>query len=175
MSFPDKSNNPTNPPNPPRAPPPIKPDPLAKPYVGPNQFKVDVSHNDKIYSQFSTGNLEAINGVLRSNQILNFRITEGDGMGETLVHAIIKNQDESIIETKKIEIIKELVHKNVSLNMPNQFNRAPIHLAALNGYYNIFKYLIGEKCEYNIVDNYGNAPIHYLVDKFVDECKQGEC
>ena len=159
-----------NNPNPNKYPVTTRLDPLNKNYVSDNHFKIDKTINQNIFSIFSTGDQNAINEKLVSNEILNFRVESG----ETLVHAIIKNTDTSLTESIKQHIIETLVHKNVSLNAMNEFNQYPIHLAAKHGYYNIFNYLISKKCDYNQVDNYGNAPIHYLIDKFVDTCKNGE-
>jgi hypothetical protein len=145
-----------------------KPDVMNRTYV--SQFNIDYSHNSNLFSIFSTSDFNAINVILNSNEILNFRTEKG----ETLVHAIIRNPDPLITESNRKHIIEILVHKNVSLNAMNEYNQAAIHLAAQHGYFDIFNYLITKQVDYNIVDNYGNAPIHYLIDKFVDECKNNE-
>jgi hypothetical protein len=132
--------------------------------------KIDNDHIDTTYSNFSSGEYENILEIIESNQILNFRNTKG----ETLIHAIIKNPASSLDETKILDIIQKLVHKNVSINAMNEYNQTPMHLAAKIGYYEIVNYLISLKSDFNKIDNYGNGPIHYIIDKFVSECKEGE-
>lgn len=132
--------------------------------------KIDNDHIDTTYSSFSSGEYENILEIIESNQILNFRNTKG----ETLIHAIIKNPASSLDETKILDIIQKLVHKNVSINAMNEYNQTPMHLAAKFGYYEIINYLISLKSDFNKIDNYGNGPIHYIIEKFVSECKEGE-
>lgn len=131
---------------------------------------LDYDKIDTIYSNFSSGEYEDIINIIQSNEILNFRNTKG----ETLIHAILRNPSSSLGETNILEIIQQLVHKNVSVNAMNEYNQIPLHLAAEKGYYDVIDYLISLKTDYNKIDNYGNAPIHYLIDKFVSECKEGE-
>jgi hypothetical protein len=132
--------------------------------------KTDYSHIDNIYSKFSTGEYDDIISELNNNQILNFRTDKG----ETLIHAILRNPSSTLTEYQIKFIIEELVHKNVSINAMNEYNQTAIHLSATKGYYDIISYLITKKCDFNIIDNYGNAPLHYLIDNFIVECKEGE-
>ena len=56
----------------------------------------------------------------------------------------------------------------------NEYNQTPLHLASRSGYYDIIDYLISLKSDFNKIDNYGNGPIHYLIDNFVTECKDSD-
>jgi hypothetical protein len=125
---------------------------------------------DSTYANFSTGEYEEILQIIQSNKILNFRNSEG----ETLIHAILKNPSSSLTEANVLEIIQLLVHKNVSINAMNTYNQIPLHLASKKGYYDVIDYLISLKSDFDKIDNYGNAPIHYLVDNFITDCKKGE-
>ena len=135
-----------------------------------SELKINNDHIDTIYSDISTGEYEDIINIIDSNKILNFRNKEG----ETLIHAILKNTSSSLTEQLILEIIEKLVHKNVSINSMNEYNQIPLHLAAKRGFYDIIDYLISLKSDFNKIDNYGNAPVHYLIDNFVSECKEGE-
>ena len=132
--------------------------------------KVNNDHIDTIYTDISTGEYDDIIKLIDSNKILNFRNKEG----ETLIHAILKNPSSTLTEQYVLNIIEKLVHKNVSINSMNEYNQVPLHLAAKHGYYDIIDYLISLKSDFNKIDNYGNAPVHYLIDNFVSECKEGE-
>jgi hypothetical protein len=134
------------------------------------ESKTDYSIIDNIYNIFSTEEFDVINKVLQSNQILNFRTEKG----ETLIHAILRNPSSKLTEFQIKNIIENLIHKNVSINAMNEFNQTSMHLASIKGYYDVINYLIAKKCDYNTIDNYGNAPLHYLIDNFVTECKDGE-
>jgi hypothetical protein len=132
--------------------------------------KIDNDHIDTIYTNISTGEYDDIIEIIESNKILNFRNKEG----ETLIHAILKNPSSSLTEQQVLNIIEKLVHKSVSINAMNEYNQTPLHLAAKSGFYDVIEYLISLKSDFNKIDNYGNAPVHYLIDNFVSECKEGE-
>lgn len=132
--------------------------------------KIDNNDIDTTISIFTTGEHSEIMGIIESNKILNFRNLDG----ETLAHAILKNPSSSLNESTKLEILRLLVHKNVSINAMNIYNQTPLHLAAQKGYYDIIEYLVTLKSDFNKIDNYGNAPVHYLIDNFVSDCKEDE-
>jgi hypothetical protein len=152
-------------PQPPRYPMPKN---ITRNYI--SELKIDNDSIDTIYSEFSTGEYTNIMQILSSNKILNFRNVKG----ETLIHAILKNPSSSLTEQNILDIIKLLVRKNVSINAMNEYNQTPVHLAAKSGYYDIIDYLIVMKADFNKIDNYGNAPVHYLIDNFIQDCKEGE-
>lgn len=135
-----------------------------------SEFKIDNDNIDTTYSNFSSGEYDTIIKIIEGNEILNFRNTKG----ETLIHAILKNPSSSLNESLILDIIQKLVHKNVSINAMNEYNQIPLHLAAKSGYYDIIDYLISLKSDFNKIDNYGNAPVHYLIDNFVIECKESD-
>ena len=135
----------------------------------PEPFK-DENRISELTSIFSEGELDSIRSTLESNYILNFK----DSEGHTLIHSIIKNESSNITEDDKLEIIKILVEKNVSINSMTQYNQNSLHYACQNGYVKIINYLITNSCEQELIDNYGNAPIHYLIDKFIVECTQND-
>jgi len=124
----------------------------------------------ELMSKFISGELDTINTILGSNEILNFK----DSSGQTLIHAIIRNESSNISEEDKLQIIRTLVDKNVSLNSMTQLNQNPLHLACQRGYGLIITYLLANGCEQKLNDNNGNAPIHYLIEKFIDTCKQDD-
>ena len=47
-----------------------------------------------IMSKFLNGELDTINSIIESNEILNFK----DSIGQTLIHAIIRNESPNITE-----------------------------------------------------------------------------
>lgn len=131
----------------------------------------DENRIDEIMSIFIGGELSSILSILNSGQILNFK----DQTNQTLIHAILRNELPNISEEDKLDIIKKLVgEKNVSLHTMTNYNQNPLHLACQNGYKIIIDYMLKNNCDQTLIDNYGNAPIHYLVDKFVSECKENE-
>lgn len=125
---------------------------------------------DSIMSEFINGDLETINSRLNSTEILKFK----DQNHQTLIHAILRNE-QNISEESKLEIIKKLVSdKNVSLHAMTNYNQNPLHLACQKGYGLIISYLIDNGSEQTLIDNYGNTPIHYLVDKFIRDCDDND-
>ena len=138
-------------------------------YISQN-IQPNYSTIDNIYNTFKTDEYDVIKNIISGNDILNF-ITKN---GETLIHAIISNISLSLNESKIKEIIELLVHKNVSINTMNEFNHTALHMACKKGYYEIINYLLSLGCNKEIIDNDGNAPIHYIIDKIIDDCKNNE-
>ena len=56
----------------------------------------------------------------------------------------------------------------------NEFNQNVLHLACKKGFFLVIDYLLSLKCNRELVDNYGNAPIHYVIEEFIKDCKGGE-
>ena len=115
--------------------------PISSKNFNPNyitDIKVNNDSIDTTYTIFSSGEYSDIIKILQENNILNFRDTKG----ETLIHAILKNPSSTLKETDILEIIRQLVHKNVSVNSMNEYNQTPLHIASSKGYYDIIDYLI---------------------------------
>lgn len=131
----------------------------------------DLNRINERMSVFIEGELSSIENILNSGEILNFK----DQTNQTLIHAILRNESPNITEENKLSIIRRLVdEKNVSIHTMTNYNKNPLHLACEKGYSLIISYLIEKDCDQTLIDNYGNAPIHYLVDKFVYECGKNE-
>jgi hypothetical protein len=56
----------------------------------------------------------------------------------------------------------------------NEFNQNILHLACKKGYFVVIDYLLELNCNRDLIDNYGNAPIHYVIEEFVKDCKGNE-
>ena len=135
----------------------------------------DENRISELISEFVTGELNTIYSIINSNEILNFK----DQTNQTLIHAILRNESPNITEENKLEIIKTLVSKkNVSIHTMTNYNQNPLHLACQKGYVSIINYMIGDtdniKCDQTLIDNYGNAPVHYLIDKFIRDCEEND-
>lgn len=130
----------------------------------------DLNRINEIMSIFIEGELSSIDSILSSGEILNFK----DQTNQTLIHAIIRNVSPNISEEKKLSIIHTLVDKNVSIHTMNNLDQNPLHLACQKGYSLIISYMIENGCNQELIDTYGNTPIHYLVDKFVRDCGEND-
>jgi len=130
----------------------------------------DLNRIDEIMSIFIQGETNSIDTILNdSNQMLNFK----DQTNQTLIHAILRN--DNITEEKKLSIIRKLVdNKNVSLHTMNNLDQNPLHLACQKGYSLIISYMIENGCDQELIDTYGNTPIHYLVEKFIRDCGEND-
>lgn len=143
---------------------------LNRTYVG--EYVKDENRTVELLAIFLQGEYDKINQIINSNQVLNFK----DSKGNTLIHCIIKNESPNLTPEIKLEIIKELVVRNISLNSMNELNQNALHLACMNGYgyINIINYLIEQNCNSTLIDNNGNAPVHYIINKFIIDCKQND-
>jgi len=138
---------------------------LNKNYV--SELLKDENRISEIISEFITGELDTINSRLNSGEILNFK----DQSNQTLIHAILRNESQHISEEIKLDIIQQLISKkNVSLHTMTNYNQNPLHFACQKGYSLIIHYMIDKECDQTLIDNYGNAPVHYLIDKFIIDC-----
>jgi hypothetical protein len=130
----------------------------------------DLSRITELYTIFKTMDYEEIMAILETNEILNFKTDKG----ETLIFALLNNPSSTLNESKIKNIIELLVVKNVSINAMNEFNQNVLHLACKKGFFLVIDYLLSLKCNRELVDNYGNAPIHYVIEEFIKDCKGGE-
>jgi flagellar motor protein MotB len=130
----------------------------------------DLNRITELYTIFKTMDYEEIMAVIETNEILNFKTDKG----ETLIFALLNNPSSTLNESKIKNIIELLVVKNVSINAMNEFNQNVLHLACKKGYFLVIDYLLSLKCNRELVDNYGNAPIHYVIEEFIRDCKGGE-
>ena len=130
----------------------------------------DLSRITELYTIFKTMDYEEIMAVIETNEILNFKTDKG----ETLIFALLNNPSSTLNESKIKNIIELLVVKNVSINAMNEFNQNVLHLACKKGFFLVIDYLLSLKCNRELVDNYGNAPIHYVIEEFIKDCKGGE-
>lgn len=161
---------------------PYKPPQAKGAYIKPPQFKIaqnapvepvtkqdDTSILD-LYTQFKTREYDDLMKIIESNEILNFKTDKG----ETLIFALLNNSSSSLNENNIKNIIELLVVKNVSINTMNEFNQNILHLACKKGYFVVIDYLLELNCNRDLIDNYGNAPIHYVIEEFVKDCKGNE-
>jgi ankyrin repeat protein len=130
----------------------------------------DLNRITELYTIFKTMDYEEIMAVIETNEILNFKTDKG----EKLIFALLNNPSSTLNESKIKNIIELLVVKNVSINAMNEFNQNVLHLACKKGYFLVIDYLLSLKCNRELVDNYGNAPIHYVIEEFIRDCKGGE-
>ena len=161
---------------------PYKPPQAKGAYIKPPQFKIaqnapvePVTKQDDtnildLYTQFKTREYNDLMKIIESNEILNFKTDKG----ETLIFALLNNSSSSLNENNIKNIIELLVVKNVSINTMNEFNQNILHLACKKGYFVVIDYLLELNCNRDLIDNYGNAPIHYVIEEFVKDCKGNE-
>ncbi len=67
----------------------------------------------------------------------------------------------SLVESGELSKIEILVKDNPEiLNEKDDYGYYPIHIAALNGHYEIVKYLVDKGCDYQIRSANGSTPLH---------------
>lgn len=133
-------------------------------------FNKNENQINDLYTEFQTSEYLTLIERINSNELLNFR----NNKGETLIHAVISNSSSTLNEYQKLEIIKKLILKNVSVNAMNDLNQNALHLSAINGYLIICNYLIEIKTNETLIDNMGNAPVHYIISKIIYDCKEND-
>jgi hypothetical protein len=133
-----------------------------KNYIIPDEENFDKIN--KLYSDFFTMGYDDILLQFNKENILNYRTEDG----KTLIIAVLENQE--LNELQKKNIIEKLIHLKVSINAKDKYNKTSLHVACENGYNSIIQLLIEKKVLKNELDNNGNAPVHYYVEKFIKDC-----
>lgn len=148
--------------------------PVSKPPPKPTTYnnytlpvKMDETYAGDIMTQFATLNYPKLVELLNNNFNYNFRNLQS---GENLAFAVVKNVTQEMTEYQRLEIIKRLEEKGTPICSINQYNQTIAHIAGKMGYFDIVKYVAEKSCGIDVVDNYGNAPIHYCVDKLIFDC-----
>lgn len=93
---------------------------------------------------------EKADDIERKSKIINTKITR-----EPLIH--------QCIVVKNISQISELINIGANVNLPNFFERTPLHVAAASGDLSIAKLLITYKSDVNALDKFFNTPLHRAV------------
>ena len=135
-----------------------------KNYIIPNEENFEKIN--KLYSDFFTLGYDDILLQFNKENILNIRTEDG----KTLIVAILENQE--LNELQKKNIIEKLIHLKVSINAKDKYNKTSLHIACERGYNSIIQLLIDKKALKNELDNNGNAPIHYYIERFIKDCNE---
>lgn len=67
-------------------------------------------------------------------------------------------------ELGNIKIVEMLIKAkcNININIKTKENKTPLHLSAIKGKYDIFKFLIENNADINVYDSEHNSPLHYI-------------
>src|SRR3989338_9112742 len=89
--------------------------------------------------------------------------------GEYLVHTLVEVSRDRAREEKILRILKLLHNRGLNLNITNNNNDSPLHLAVKHGYTEIAKYLIDNGVNITMKNKDGLTIMHYLANGVMNE------
>jgi ankyrin repeat protein len=119
-----------------------------------------------IMLKISSGNYVDITRSISNNKsYLDIK----DEVGRTPLHYLLTNT--SIDNSEKFNLSKVLVNKGAPIDIPDDNNVRPLHLAVSQQNYELAEYLLEHGAEPNSKDNSHWAPLHYALSPNTSMCK----
>jgi len=128
--------------------------------------------NNKISELFTLINTMDSQELKQFSLIYKIPLSVKDIKGNSLIHKILENNDQTKNEITKLNLIKFLVQENVNPDTPNSENITPLHIACQKQYLHIIKYLLEIGCNPNYNDNINMTPLHYLLSGNIKLCQK---
>uniref|UniRef100_A0A6G6AB10 Ankyrin repeat-containing protein n=1 Tax=Borely moumouvirus TaxID=2712067 RepID=A0A6G6AB10_9VIRU len=141
------------------------------------QPRIIINHPEKnvpddIVEQFfltlKSGNIDNIRNFVAQNKN-KYNIVEKSGKGSNAIsgttpfHTILELDDKIANNRKKLEIIEYLYQMGSPIDLPDNNNIWPIHLAANLQSEKIIDFLLGKKVSPNRKDSSNNTPLQYAI------------
>lgn len=112
----------------------------------------------KLFSEVSSGNYMKLKDFLLQNQLTMSSRTE---TGDSVLHMIIENSN--ITEREKIQLINFAIKEGAPVNLSNENNVSPLHLACKNQLYDVVSLLIENGSAVDYSDSQFKTPLHYSI------------
>lgn len=124
---------------------------------------------DKLFATVLDNNYDKIKSFISENNVTYDVINKN---GETVLHMILKNTIDTVVEDQKLDLIKFFVEHGVSVGAYDTNNITALHLACKSQLSTVVDYLLNNGADPNALDNEGMTPMHYLVQGNIIECKK---
>lgn len=111
---------------------------------------------NKLFLLVEEGNIFKIKEYLLSN---NLTTSVRNNLGESLILATIKSNN--LTKDNKLELIKYLIERGTPIDLADENNVTPIHIASKLQLKDIVDLLINAGANVNVFDNQGMTPLHY--------------
>jgi len=132
-------------------------------------YKIDnTAINNTMTAIVNSGNISEILQFFQSNMFSNF--TDKDN--NTPIHLIV--QLTNVDQISKISLIKELIKPplNINIDTSNNQNQTPLHLAIINQYSDIVKFLLDNKADPNKVNGFHQNAMHLALIPNIKPCEK---
>lgn len=134
-----------------------------------NKFDTNPYRERIVYDENKISEMFSLVETMDTNELLIFSSKNRIPLNllnkkeETLIHIVVKMDDNMITEKSKLNMCRFLIAHNVSTDQPNKDNISPLHIACQLQLETIIKLLLEYNSDINRQDNIGNTPMHYLL------------
>ena len=129
-----------------------------------NPYREQIVYDEnKILEMFSLVENMDTNELLIFSSKNRIPLNLSNKKDETLMHIVLKMDDNMITEKSKLNMCRFLIAHNVPSDQPNKDNISPLHIACQLQLDTIIKLLLEYNSDINRQDNIGNTPMHYLL------------
>ena len=143
--------------------------PINKSFIAKPVVPTTIENTDRITALFNTvdqGNIADVKKYILSSRIsLSVKLE-----GESVLHRAIMIDDTKLPQNKKLEFIEYLVSNGAPVNISNNFDVTPLHLAIQKKYNNISEFLLKKGANVNALTNENLTPLHYSALINIEEC-----
>lgn len=129
---------------------------------------VDPDLIKKLYNIILESDLDKFKLFVANNNI-NLNIKDPD-TGQGLIHILLSGEN-NIPENIIYKFIEYLISQGAPINIFDQYNISPIHLAAKNQYYNILELLLKNGANPDAVDSQNMTPLAWAAQGIPVACK----
>lgn len=137
---------------------------MIKPSIPEKKISSDVVN--QIFAEVTTGNYLKLKDFLLANQLT---LSARSEKGESVLHLIISNSN--ISQKEKLQLVEFAIKYGAPVNLPNENNITPLHLACSQQLYDVIDLLIKNGAVVNFKDSQFKTPLHYAISGESTQCK----
>jgi ankyrin repeat protein len=127
--------------------------------------------NDELKS-FIFSNIGSNYQILYDKITPDVKLTFTDSENNSVTHKLISVDDKLVSEKEKIELLKFFISRGAPINTYNKEKLTPLHIAIINGNFDIVEMLIRYGANVNAETNNKMLPIHLALRSKINACEE---